>query len=106
MPHSRFRPLVLAALVLLALSASPARAAESFFQLALFHPAQVFPAETDIKGVRVDLLYGKNANVVGLDWGLVHHATTDFRGYQVGLANLIQENESGPVFLPIVNWSK
>ena len=72
--------------------------------LSLYNPAQV-PAENyDVKGLRIDLLYGKCHNLCGLDAGLVNHATgkvlgleaaflvnyaeTSFTGLQVGAVNI------------------
>jgi hypothetical protein len=72
--------------------------------LSLYNPAQV-PAENyDVKGLRIDLLYGKCHNLYGLDAGLVNYATgkvlgleaaflvnyaeTGFTGLQVGTVNI------------------
>jgi hypothetical protein len=58
-------------------------------QLALFAPVQIFPERYSISGIRLSLIYGKNASVTGLDWGLVNHTTTGVTtGLQVGLVGL------------------
>jgi hypothetical protein len=41
-------------------------------QLALFNPVQIAPEESSIIGVRLSLLYGKNANMNGLQLGLIN----------------------------------
>ncbi len=65
-------------------------------QLSLFDPIQIFPATTDIVGVRLSLLYGRNASVAGLDWGLVNHTTTGTsKGYQTGLVGISDDRFVG-----------
>jgi len=53
-------------------------------QMALWNPVQIFPAESDVTGVRLDLLYGRNRDVYGLDLGLANRVTRDFGGIQLG----------------------
>jgi hypothetical protein len=58
-------------------------------QLALFAPVQIFPAQTSIGGIRLSLIYGKNARVSGLDLGLVNHTTSGIsEGVQTGLVGV------------------
>lgn len=54
-------------------------------QVSLWSPVQVFPEEQDVRGVRLDLLYGKNRDVYGIDLGVANRATRDFGGIQAGL---------------------
>lgn len=55
-------------------------------QIALFTPVQIFPERDAIHGVRLNLLYGRNREVVGLDVGLVNHtASGPFKGVQFGI---------------------
>lgn len=56
-------------------------------QLSLIHPIQLFPESTDIRGVRINLIYGKNVSVSGLDVGLVNHSS-DFKGLQYGAVGI------------------
>jgi len=42
-------------------------------QLALFSPVQIFPPSTPITGVRLNLIYGRNVSMSGLDVGLINH---------------------------------
>ena len=65
-------------------------------QLALFNPVQIFPESNSIAGIRLSLLYGKNASVRGLDWGLVNHTTSgESLGWQAGLVGLNEANFVG-----------
>jgi len=76
----------------LALSAGAANAQESAtspIQLALVTPVQIVDPSKAISGVRLDILYGRNTYVVGLDIGLVNHTTSGVsQGLQWGLVNL------------------
>lgn len=50
-------------------------------QLSLWAPdLQLRPAESDIKGLRLDI-YGQNHNVTGIDLGFAGVTTGDFNGY-------------------------
>jgi hypothetical protein len=91
----RITVLVLAATAALAASAGPVAAEPKPVQLALFSPAQVFPPETDIVGVRVDLLYGKNHDMTGLDIGLVNHTTGSEFAWQWGGVGYVEHNFVG-----------
>ena len=53
-------------------------------QLALWHPLQVFPEETNVYGLRMDLLYGSNNRVYGADMGLGNQTLEGMVGLQVG----------------------
>ena len=89
----------------------PAIAQDRPIQLALVAPVQIFPESYSITGLRISLIYGKNASVSGLDWGLVTHTTSgksmgidwgainltdaDFTGLQGGWVNLVSGNFEG-----------
>jgi hypothetical protein len=64
-------------------------------QLALFNPAQIFKEDVSIKGVRLNLLYGKNHDMTGLDLGIANWTTGDFKG--VGWAFLVNSVEGDGV---------
>jgi len=71
------------------LTAAPAFAQNRPIQLALVTPIQIFPEDTPIGGVRLNLLYGRNVSVSGLDLGLVNHTTTGMsKGWQNGLVGV------------------
>ena len=59
----------------LSLFAAGSALAASPIQLALFDPAQIVKDDQSVGILRIDLIYGKNANVTGLDLGLVNHTT-------------------------------
>lgn len=64
--------------------------------IALFNPVQIFPESNSIEGIRINLIYGKNAAVTGLDWGLVNHVGSGgFKGVQLGFINLVEGNVTG-----------
>jgi hypothetical protein len=56
--------------------------------LALVTPIQIFPATDSIKGVRLNLIYGRNASVTGLDVGIANHTTGATTGVQWGMVNI------------------
>lgn len=71
----------------LVLLSSPTYAEEcSPFQLSLWSPIQLVPKEKVVCGVRLNLLAGDNAEVWGLDAGLVN-ITGAFKGLQIGGVN-------------------
>lgn len=66
---------------------------EKPFQIALFNPIQIYNEDTPIQIFRLNLIYGKNAYVKGLDLGLVNHTTSGTtKGLQYGLVGY---NEGG-----------
>ena len=64
--------------------------------IALFNPIQIFPESNSIEGLRINLIYGKNVSMLGLDWGLVNGVGTGgFTGLQFGLVNICDGNAMG-----------
>jgi hypothetical protein len=59
-------------------------------QLSLVAPVQIFPDTYTIKGFRLNLIYGRNAAMTGLDLGLANHVTGPTRGAQFGVVNLTE----------------
>jgi len=98
-------------MLLITLVSASAVAEEKPIQLSLFTPVQLFPEDTPISGIRLNLIYGRNVSVTGLDWGLVNHTTTgkftgvqfgfvglaesDFLGWQDNAVNIVQGNFEG-----------
>jgi hypothetical protein len=78
------------ALLPIVIAAGPLRAqvTERPINLALVAPIQIFPATDAVKGVRLNLIYGKNAAMTGLDLGIANHVTGLAKGVQWGLVNL------------------
>ncbi len=61
-------------------------------QGACCNPAQLFSEDTDVRGLRVNVIYGKNASVYGLDVGLWNEVEERVRGIQLaGVVNLARE---------------
>jgi hypothetical protein len=85
----------LAILIFVAISTA-AMAQEHTFQLSLFTPIQIYSENSSISGLRINLLYGSNATVTGLDWGLVNRTTSGTSsGTQSGLVNIVDANFTG-----------
>lgn len=75
-------------------------------QLALVTPVQIFPEEDNIRGIRLNLLYGRNAFFTGVDLGLVNHTTSGIsKGYQTGMVGIVDEDFLGwqDNFVNVVN---
>jgi len=56
-------------------------------QVALWQPAQAVPENWNVYGLRLNLIYGKNSEVWGLDMGFANTSTKGVRGIQAGLIN-------------------
>lgn len=92
------KKLILLTTILLGIlvSAKSVSAQDKPVQLALFNPVQIFDENTSITGLRISLLYGKNATVSGLDWGLVNHTTRGVsKGVQFGFVGLVEADFMG-----------
>lgn len=87
-----FGPLVIGILILPSLSFAQAKP----INVALFDPIQIYPESTSISGLSINLIYGKNVSVSGLDWGLVNAVGEGgFKGVQWGIANIADGNSIG-----------
>lgn len=80
-------------------------------QLSLVTPIQIFPKEDTIVGVRLNLIYGSNAEVRGIDIGIANHTTGgrsvgvqfgvvgiaggDFVGWQDNYVNIVKGKFEG-----------
>ena len=65
-------------------------------QLALVAPVQLVGADRSITGLRLNLIYGVNTSVVGLDVGLVNRNTAGVsKGLQYGIVNLVEADFTG-----------
>ena len=89
--------------------AAGALQAQAPIQLAFVTPIQIVPESQPVKGLRIDLLYGSNSAMTGLDIGLVNRTTTGpsgglewggvnltggkFTGAQIGWVNIGDANE-------------
>ena len=64
-------------------------------QIALFSPVQIVPEEMSILGLRLNLLYGKNHDMTGLDLGLVNHVTGSAFAWQLGVVGYVERDFTG-----------
>jgi hypothetical protein len=64
-------------------------------QLALVAPIQLVPEDETIHGLRLNLIFGSNRNVSGVDIGLAHETTGNFSGVGFGLASFIRGEGRG-----------
>ena len=65
-------------------------------QIALFSPLQIFAEEYDITGVRLNLLYGNNSSVTGLDVGLANRTSEKMSyGVQFGVLGIAERGFTG-----------
>ena len=85
-------------MALFALSLSPgvSRAQENPFQIALIGPSlQLVGSEEDVKGIRLNLIYGVNQNVSGLDLGIINHTQGVMSGVGFGIVNVSEGGFTG-----------
>jgi hypothetical protein len=84
------------AALLLILPALGAAQSSKPINVALFDPIQIFPEDNSITGVRLNLIYGKNVAMTGIDLGLVNAVGSgEFQGLQWGLINLDDGKATG-----------
>lgn len=82
-------------LLLMGLTSNEARAQDQKpIQISLIAPVQLYPEDTAIKGLRLNLIYGKNESVTGLDIGLIN-AAGSFKGLQYGAIGITESEFVG-----------
>lgn len=72
--------------------------ADNGFQFSFWAPdLQVVPANEDIDGLRINLVYGENHNVTGFDWGFlgVGVTTGNFNGFALSWGGTIDGDATG-----------
>jgi len=72
-----------------------ANVAYSLCSISLVTPIQTVSSDSDVHGFRLNLLYGQNRQVNGLDLGAVNVTTRGLMGLQVGGLNWAQGQMSG-----------
>ena len=88
------------------LISTPVQAQNQPIQIALFTPIQIFPEDNTIEGLRLNLVYGRNASVNGLDIGMFNHITKGVsKGVQFGVLGLVDADFTGLQF-NIVNVTR
>ncbi len=84
------------ALMTLLLLPAAAVGQENPFQIAFVGPTmQLVDDDEDVRGIRLNLIYGVNQNVSGQDFGLINHANGEMTGVQFGVVNLVDGGFSG-----------
>ena len=73
-------------------------------QLSAFAPAQVFADGIPVNGLRLNLIYGEQKIVRGVDVGAFNKVTSQLRGIQLGLLNDVSGSLRGAQ-LGLVNWT-
>lgn len=61
--------------------------ADAFVSVSVINPIQIVNKAEDVKGLRLNLIYGVNNDVSGIDLGLINKSTGEQRGIQLGLYN-------------------
>lgn len=87
--------------IALATGAATAAKADAGFQFGFWAPdLQIVDANESVRGLRIDIVYGENANVSGVDLGIVNSTTGNFVGFGWAPgANLVDGSAVG------VQWS-
>lgn len=86
--------IVLFSMVIAFIALSSPASADSPVQMAFFYPIQIVDKLDDIKGIRLNAIYGVNGAVSGLDIGFANVTTHEQKGLQIGFFNMT-ENMSG-----------
>jgi hypothetical protein len=95
-PGEKLRNLLILGCFLLVPLVSRAEEQTTEFQASLFYPAQLHPADYSIDdGLRLNLIYGVNENVRGIDIGIVNKANGDAGGFELGMVNEVKMNFQG-----------
>jgi hypothetical protein len=82
-------------LSLIIISTANLHAQDNPIQLSLFDPIQIVPNHESVSGLRLNLIYSKNVNVTGFDWGLVNVTTGKQLGVQWGGVNITDGGVTG-----------
>lgn len=104
---SKFIPslVALASLLFCMVWTPTAQAEEKPINVALFDPIQIFDNSHDIKGLRLNVLYGYNKNLKGVDFGfVVNRLDGDLTGAQFGLFNWTNNGKVTGAQLGTVNF--
>lgn len=89
------RPQALLCVALLAVGSAGEALADRFLQLSLWAPKPQLVSESEsIAGVRLQV-YGRNDHVSGIDFGIAHATQGDFKGWGLGIVNLVKGNAYG-----------
>lgn len=84
----------------LLLASSMTQAGETkatFFQYSIFSPIQLYPEDYDVYGLRLNLLYGENKSIYGVDLGGYSYTTGDFYGVQMAVVVCARDGDCSAV---------
>ena len=87
---------MLAGAALLLPGTGPVAAQENPFQVAFIGPTMpLVDDDEDVRGIRLNILYGVNQNVTGVDLGLINHANGQMTGVGFGVVNVVDGGFAG-----------
>jgi len=73
-------------------------------QVSLCNPGQLFSDKWEVCGLRLNILYGNNRNVYGLDVGVINRVTGNCAGIQIaGLVNMNDADMMGIQIAGLIN---
>lgn len=91
-------------LAMFALAAAQSRAStDGYFMFSVFAPGQLPSYMTDVKGMRLSLIYGDCQTLTGLDVGLAGRVRERMYGAQVAIYNRVGTDANG---LQIALWNR
>ncbi len=86
------------------ISAQEEGARFSPFMLSFVNPIQVPPADFDIGGLKLNLIYGESHGMIGLDIGLFSQNTGDVRALHINGVSVVGGNGRGLMISLIANY--
>jgi len=95
-PQARYRALSI--MLMCALISMGCATKRTPLQVSVFPPAQLVSEDTEVDGLRLDIPYGRNDVVRGLDVGFVGEVTEDMTGLQLQLFSSMAKEVKGAQF--------
>jgi hypothetical protein len=86
------------------LCAQEASAGFSPFMLSFVNPIQVPPADFDIGGLKLNLIYGESHDMIGLDIGLFSQNTGDVTALHINGVSVVGRNGRGLMISLVANY--
>jgi len=65
------------------------------WQVGFFHPLQVYPDDYYVDCFRLDIIYGVNQDIKGVDIGMVNATKRNAHGFELGVVNWVNEDFGG-----------
>jgi hypothetical protein len=85
-------------------SAQESTARFSPFMLSIINPIQVPPADFDIGGLKLNLIYGESHGMTGLDIGLFSQNTGDVNALHINGVSVVGGNGNGLMISLVANY--